>query len=136
MKNWLLPSILALLVWGLWAFLPKITARHIDLQSALIYQAFGSILFGLGMLAAMKFNVQYNLPGFTSGMAIGILGIFGAYLYLIAVSRGPLTLVAPITGLYPLIAIILGLVFLKESISLKQSIGIVFSLAAIYLISA
>ena len=136
MKAWLLPTILTLLAWGLWAFLPKLATKYIDPQSAIIYQVLGGVLVGLVVLISLKFQVQFNIPGFTLSRAIGILGFFGAFMYLVAVSRGPLTLVAPITALYPMFAILLGLIFLQETISIRQAAGIGLSLVAIYLISS
>jgi transporter family protein len=135
MKDWVLPTILTLVAWGFWAFLPKIAIRYIDPQSAMVYQALGGVLVGLGVLISLKFKVQFNIPGFSYGLAIGLLGFFGAFMYLLAVSKGPLALVAPITALYPMFAIIMGMVFLNEAISLRQGFGIALSMVAIYLIS-
>lgn len=135
MRPWLLPTLLTLFTWGLWAFLPKLAARYLDPQSSVIYQVLGGLLVGIVVLISLKFQVQFNIPGFTLSLAIGILGFFGAFMYLVAVSRGPLTLVAPITALYPMFAILLGLIFLGETISLKQGLGIGLSLVSIYLIS-
>ncbi len=135
MKDWFLPASLALLAWILWAFLPKLAARHIGPQSAMIYQVLGGLIIGMGVLINLKFKVEFNIPGFSYGLAIGLLGFFGALMYLVAVSKGPLALVAPITALYPVGAIILGLIFLGEAITTKQGLGIGLSLVAIYLIS-
>jgi transporter family protein len=135
MKAWLVPTLLTLLAWGLWAFLPKLATKYIDPQSAMVYQALGGVLVGLVVLISLKFQVQFNIPGFTLSLAIGILGFFGAFMYLVAVSRGPLTLVAPVTALYPMIAILLGIIFFQEALSIKQGIGIALSLVSIYLIS-
>jgi len=135
MKEWILPTILTLLAWGFWAFLPKLATRYIDPQSAMVYQALGGVLVGLGVLFTMKFKVQFNIPGFSYGLAIGLLGFFGAFMYLIAVSKGPLALVAPITALYPMFAIIMGFVFLNEAVTPRQGIGIALSLVSIYMIS-
>ncbi|MFV1949263.1 MAG: EamA family transporter [Anaerolineales bacterium] len=135
MKDWFLPASLALLAWILWAFLPKLAARHIGPQSAMIYQVLGGLIIGMGVLINLKFKVEFNIPGFSYGLAIGLLGFFGALMYLVAVSKGPLALVAPITALYPVGAIILGLIFLGEAITAKQGLGIGLSLVAIYLIS-
>jgi len=135
MKDWVLPTILTLVAWVFWAFLPKIAIRYIDPQSTMVYQAMGGVLVGLGVLISLKFKIQFNIPGFSYGLAIGLLGFFGAFMYLVAVSKGPISLVAPITALYPMFAILLGLIFLNEAVSLRQGIGIVLSLAAIYLIS-
>jgi len=135
MREWLLPTILTLLAWGFWAFLPKIATRYIDANSAMVYQALGGILVGLGVLIYMKFQVQFNIPGFSYGLAVGLLGFIGAFLYLLAVSKGPLTLVAPISAMYPMFAILLGMIFLNETVSPRQGIGIALSVVAIYLIS-
>jgi bacterial/archaeal transporter family protein len=135
MKDWLVPTILTLLAWGFWAFLPKIVIRYIDPNSAFVYQALGGVLVGLGVLITMKFKVQFNIPGFSIGLLIGLLGFIGAFLYLWAVSKGPLALVAPITAMYPMFAILLSLIFLNEAVSPRQGVGIALSVVAIYLIS-
>ncbi len=135
MKDWLVPTILTLLAWGFWAFLPKIATRYIDYNSAMIYQVLGGILVGLGVLISMKFKVQFNIPGFSYGLAVGVFGFLGAFAYLIAVSKGPLTLVAPISALYPMLAILMGMIFLNEVVTPRQGIGIGLSVVAIYLIS-
>ena len=96
----------------------------------------GSLLVGLVVLVSLKGQVQFNVPGFSLSIAIGILGFFGAFMYLVAVSKGPLTLVAPITAFYPMFAILLGVIFLHETITIKQAAGIGLSLVAIYLISS
>jgi len=135
MKDWLLYTILTLLAWGFWAFLPKIAVRYIDANSAMVYQALGGVLVGLGVLIYMKFKVQFNIPGFSYGLAVGLLGFTGAFLYLLAVSKGPLSLVAPISAMYPMFAILMGMIFLNEAVSPRQGIGIALSVVAIYLIS-
>ena len=136
MKEWLLPTGLALFAWMFWGFLPKLAARHINAQSAMIYQVLGGLVIGLAVLINLKFKVDFNVPGMLYGLAIGLLGFFGALMYLVAASKGPLVLVAPLTALYPLGVIILGFIFLDETVSLKQGIGIAFSMLSIYLISS
>ncbi len=74
MKDWVFYTILTLLLWGFWAFLPKIAVRYIDPYSAMVYQALGGILVGLGVLIALNFQVDFNVPGFAYGLAIGVLG--------------------------------------------------------------
>lgn len=135
MKNWLLPTILALVAWIFWGFFPKLAARHIGPQSAMVYQVLGGIIIGVAVLINLKFKVEFNIPGFSYGLVIGLLGFFGALMYLLAVSKGPLALVAPITAMYPVGAILLGLIFLGEPITIKQGFGILLSIAALYLIS-
>ena len=135
MKEWLLPTGLALFAWMFWGFLPKLAARHINAQSAMVYQVLGGLVIGLAVLINLKFKVDFNVPGMLYGLAIGLLGFFGALMYLIAASKGPLALVAPITALYPMGVILLSFLILGETITTKQGFGIGLSLVSIYLIS-
>ncbi len=135
MKDWLLPTGLALFAWMFWGFLPKLAARHINAQSAMIYQVLGGLVIGLAVLINLKFKVDFNVLGMLYGLAIGLLGFFGALMYLIAASKGPLALVAPITALYPVGVILLSFLVLGETITTKQGFGIGLSLVSIYLIS-
>ena len=135
MKDWLVPTIMGTLAWVLWGFLPKLASRHIGPYSAMIYQVLGGIIIGIAVLIKLDFKVEFNIPGLGYGLAIGLLGFFGALMYLVAVDKGPLVLIAPITALYPVGVIIIGLIFLGEAITLKQGLGIGLSLVAIFLIS-
>ena len=136
MKDWLLPTGLALLAWMFWGFLPKLAARHMNAQSVMIYQVLGGLVIGLAVLINLNFKVDFNIPGMIYGLAIGLLGFFGALMYLVAVTKGPLSLVAPITSLYPVGGILLSFLLLGETITTKQGVGIGLSMVAIYLISS
>ena len=135
MKDWLLPTGLALFAWMFWGFLPKLAARYMNAQSVMIYQVLGGLVIGLAVLINLKFKVDFNTPGMIYGLAIGLLGFFGALMYLVAVSKGPISLVAPITALYPMGVILLSFLVLGETITTKQGFGIGLSLVSIYLIS-
>jgi uncharacterized membrane protein len=135
MKDWLLPTGLALFAWMFWGFLPKLAARHINAQSAMVYQVLGGLVIGLAVLINLKFKVDFNVPGMLYGLVIGLLGFFGALMYLIAASKGPLALVAPITALYPMGVILLSFLILGETITTRQGFGIGLPLVSIYLIS-
>ncbi|WP_353737175.1 EamA family transporter [Moorena sp. SIO3B2] len=56
-------------------------------------------------------------------------------LYIKAVSKGSMAIVSTLSALYPLVVIVLGLVVLHETLTLKQMIGIGFALVAIALIA-
>lgn len=136
MKEWMFPALITFISWGLWAFLPKVTIKYVDSGSAIVYQVIGGFIIGIGALIWLKFRVEFNPPGFTFGVITGLVGFFGATTYLIALSKGPLVLVAPLTALYPILAILLGFFVLHEAVTLKQGIGILMSMASIWLISS
>ena len=62
-------------------------------------------------------------------------GSLGALFFLHAVSKQKASIVVTATALYPLITIILACLILKEPITLKQGIGIIFALIAMILLT-
>lgn len=62
-------------------------------------------------------------------------GVGGALAYLYALQKGPVALIATVTALYPIFAIVLAALILQEPVSLRQGIGIALGLLAMVLVS-
>jgi transporter family protein len=135
-NHWILPAAAAFVCWGIWAFLPKLTTRYIDPKSAIVYEAVGGLAVGLVVLALIAFKPAAEPHGILLALSTGILGATGAFAFLYAMTKGPVTLVSTGTALYPILAIALACFFLNESITLRQGVGIVLALIAMALISA
>ena len=135
MNPLMLNALVILLLWGLWAFLPKLATRYIDPKSALLYQCLGSLLLGILMLIMLNFKPQWHPKGVLYGVLTGIFGFGGMLFYLYAVSKGRVSTLSTITALYPAFVILLAFLILKEPISLKNAIGFVFALVAIVLLT-
>lgn len=135
MKTWILPALTALILWGFWGFLPKVSTKYIDPKSALVYQAIGSIIVGLGVLVSIRDQIQWQTTGAFWALMTGLFGMLGSLFFLQAVSRGKVTAIVTMTALYPLISILLALIFLKEPFGLKQGLGVICALAALVLFS-
>jgi transporter family protein len=134
MTGWKLPAFGVFLAWGLWSFIPKLTVRYIDPRSAAVFESFGTIIVALGLLAAMQFRVQTHPAGVALALATGTLGLLGAWCFLVAVSRGPVGLVTTVSALYPALTVALAVVFLGETITLKQACGMALALVSMVLI--
>lgn len=135
MKAWILPTIGTIICWGFWSFIPKITTRYIDPKSAVIYEVIGGVFLSVVVLAAMKFQVQTHPKGIALAASAGLLGFVGALCFLYAVSKGPVSVIAPLSSLYPILAVILAIVFLNEALTIKQGIGILFAVVAVILVA-
>jgi transporter family protein len=135
--NVLLGIILAIFGWGIRMFLTKLSSNRIG-QVAVFWDILSySIVVIIYSLIVFKAPNVFNVD--RKGILIGVLtGVFGAagligFYYL--VSKAEVSTIVPIISLYPAIAIILGLVFLRESITVTKVLGIIFSLVAIYLLN-
>lgn len=133
--NWLTPALFALFNFGLWGFFTKLTITHIDSKSALVFQTIGVLLVGSMSFFILNFKLNTNVKGLSYGLLTGITYGIGCLFYLIAADKGKIITVVTLTALYPLITILLSYLFLQESIQLKQWLGILLAIAAIYLLS-
>jgi transporter family protein len=135
MKQWLLPTFGAFVLWGLWSFIPKITIKYISPKSAMLFEVLGGIIVAIIVLISLNFKPDVHPKGVFLAIITGILGFAGALCFLYAASKGPISLVAVLSALYPIIAIVLAIFFLNESITVKQGLGIVLGLGAMILVA-
>ena len=100
---------------GLW---PLIPARAASIA-----------IFGMAALAR-RHSVFIPAPVLPAAIGGGALDMLANALYLIAVQRGPLTLVAPLASLYPASTILLAAAVLGERLSAVQVAGIACAVVA------
>lgn len=129
-------GLLAALSWGIWAALLKIPADAVGWFWP-IYIGFS--LFFLVFLF-MKFMKIKNLspiktkvwkPLLASVLLVGI----GEFSYNFAISKGLVSLVAPIAGSYSTLFVLLAFIFFKDRLNKQQILGIITTLVGIVLLS-
>jgi len=133
MKAWLLPASMTMICWGIWGFIPKVTTRYIQPLSASVFEGLGSAVFGLIILFYLGFKPEIHPKGVSLAFITGLLGMLGALFYLFAMPRGKVSVIATIAALNPVITISLAYFILKEPITMKESVGMVFAVVAIIL---
>lgn len=135
MPAWLIWTFSALLSWGVWAVLSKL------LGDALSGEA-GQALSTLGMLPLLVFLATWKPVRFSSlsrrGLIFAFLGgvitCLGNVAYYSALAGGAkAAAVVPLTAMYPVVTILLAVALLRERLSWAQPVGLVLSLAAIWL---
>ena len=135
MKPWLLPTFGTFVLWGVWSFITKITTKYISPKSAILFEVLGGMIIATIVLFSLKFKPDIHPKGVLLAITTGALGLTGALCFLYAASKGPISLVAVLSALYPVIAVVLAMIFLEESVSVKQGLGIVLALGAMILIA-
>jgi transporter family protein len=124
MKGWIAPATLTFIFWGLWGFIPKVTTRYINPTSAVVYEALIGLPVALIILVFMRFQIQTEPRGIALASITGTLGLLGALGYLVAVTRGPVSLVTAFVALAPALTILLAMVLLGETLAVRQWIGV------------
>ena len=132
MSNWILPTIVTFICWGIWGFIPKITTQYISPMSAIIYETIGAGIMGFVVLTLIGFRPEIHAKGIGLAIATGVLGMTGALGFLFAVKSGKVSIVAMFTAMSPVITILLAYFLLKEPITLREGLGLLFAFTAIY----
>jgi transporter family protein len=135
MAGWLIYALLALVLWGLWGAFSKIASTllpswAIFLVELLVYLVVGGFIWGL-----QRTPVIWTLSGLAAAVAAGLCGGVALFFFLKALSSGPAVVVVPLTSLYPVITVALGVTFLQESLTVRHLAGIILAVAAVWLLS-
>jgi transporter family protein len=135
MTSWFLNSLVALVCFGFWAFLPKIAVRYLNPKSAVIYEVLGVFAAGCVFFLVVGKTIDTDLRGILPALATGVLGTVGFLCFLQALTVGSVSVVATLTALYPAITILLAVAFLRESITLRQMAGMGLAIVSVILLS-
>jgi len=135
-NEWIIFTLLALLVLGLWGFFPKLAVKYLDPKSALAFQAIGALACGLLIFFILGFDIKFNANGAIFAALTGITGVLSViFIYFALHQGGKLSVVVTVSALYPLITLVLAYLFLKEDISTKQLFGIALALVSLFLLT-
>jgi transporter family protein len=135
-KEWALYSALALLAWGLWAFLPKLALGFLDPKTAFMFEVIGGAITGAFLVLILQPQLEaVEIRGIIPAILTGMLGYIGLLCFMYAIREGKICVVAPLTALYPVVTLALAMIFLKEKINIVQFAGIILALISVVLIS-
>ena len=122
-------SLLTILLWGFWGFFGKLALEKRmapttvfvaeTLVSALIAVVFFFVVYRSGAQPPLYSTV--NIYGILSGVALAV----GLLFYYLALQGGNVSIVVPLTATYPVVAVLLGYVLLRERPTALQWIGVI-----------
>ena len=136
MKEWGVYSLMALVVWGFWGFLPKIAVNSLDPKTAFIYEVMGGVATGVIVFFIFRPELAgAEMRGIIPSVLTGVAGYIGLLCFLYALRGGKVSVIAPLTALYPVVSLALAMIFLKERVSPIQLTGIVLAVVSVFLIS-
>ncbi|KTC87365.1 MULTISPECIES: EamA family transporter [Legionella] len=134
--TWYFPSIIALLLYGAWGYWGARASSFINPLSITFYSSLGVLVAGFLALALLDFKPEISAKGSVYGLLNGFANGIACIFFIIALRKGPAMPVVLITSMYPLITLILCVVFLKQGVSSRQALGMLFAVAALVLFSS
>jgi transporter family protein len=139
--KWLLWSLLTIVLWGTWGLVSKIASTGVDAyMNQLLYTAGLAPLMVFVAITVHREQgkvIANRNSGIFWAFFTGILGGVGNISFFQAlVKGGKASVVAPVTALFPMVTVLLALMFLKEKLGRTQWLGLALAFAAIYMLSA
>jgi transporter family protein len=137
LPHWLFFSLLSMLLWGVWGLIAKVA---VELTSP--YQ--NQVVSTIGLLLALTLFAGSKTLGVGGSKRRGAFwafvtglcgGIGNVALYLSFSHGGKASIVVPLSGVYPLVSVVLALVFLREKLNRVQMAGIGLALVALILLN-
>ncbi len=109
--NWLILTLAAMLLWGLWGFFSKLTTNFIRDVDAAVYQAIGTLTVTLIAAFFVRFQPKGNPNGILFAVLSGASAALATFFFFSAITRGRSVVVVSMTALYPLVTLALGVIF-------------------------
>jgi len=126
---------MTVMLWGVWGVFSKLASPHAKPRQALLFQAVGAIAFAVVVLVLERFKVTATLPGFGWSFGAGFFTFMGFLAFFAALEQGKASTVVTLSALYPVVTILLSILFLRERLTLRQMAGIALALVASVLLA-
>jgi drug/metabolite transporter (DMT)-like permease len=120
---------------GVGSFLQKFVMDKVTPYQLEVITAIGMLVVSIpALLIAQK---SLTLPVRTAPLAlvVGLCFAVGSFAYVLAVARLPLTIAAPVSTAYVLVAVVLSAIFLKEPITVLKVVGIFLTVTGAAILS-
>ncbi|MBI4243438.1 MAG: EamA family transporter [Planctomycetes bacterium] len=137
--DWFSWALLTAVVWGVVPIFEKMGLVKAQPYAGVVLRCAG-IVIGVIFMIALRPSCLTEIKGLswttiTFLLLAGILGsVVGQITNFSAMKLGEVSRVTPVTGSWPMVAFIIGLVFFSEAITLYKIIAAVFILAGIVLL--
>jgi drug/metabolite transporter (DMT)-like permease len=134
---WLGLSLLVFAAWGLQAYVMKFSNETMKAESIFFYMAITALLLSPFAWFMTDFSQPVNL-GFKGpylAALIHILNSIGALMLVYALRYGKAIIVVPLTGLAPVITIVLSLILYAVFPGVMLMIGLVLAVIAMFILS-
>jgi len=134
--KWFWYAMVSSLCWTGWAFTAKIGSKDIPPATMEFISSFGFVLVSLGVMrrksAASNKSSAGKCFALISGvlLALGGISLYGAYR-----TGYNASMITAVTSLYPVVTVFCAVWFLREKLNKIQVVGLLFAVAAMFILS-
>ncbi|MFI5323036.1 MAG: EamA family transporter [Thermodesulfobacteriota bacterium] len=135
MERWYLLTLLALVLFSLGSFLGKVASLNDMPYRVYFFEGVGTLTVFTTFVIYNRNNIfnnfSMNFPGLLMGLSWGI----GTVLFIVALKYAKLSVLVPLSAVYPALTVVLALIFLGERLGPREIAGVVLAIVSAALLA-
>lgn len=131
----LLLASVGMVSWGVWAVFADLATRSLEPEVAMVISYLAGIAIAVAYIGSQGLSPTLSGTGVGYALAGGLFSGVGAVSYYAALQYGTSGVVTTVTALYFVVAAVLGVVFLGESVGPRDVAAIALAVGAVALLS-
>lgn len=136
---WLVPTIAYVLLVGVFGIAARYGLRQVTWQGLLgLTTVAYVVVFALVAAFGLRFRAEGARGNSGLDWSMAALSAFIApatiVLFYVAITRGPVTKIVPITSVYPLVTVLVGALVLSEKVTWQTGVGVVLIVSGVLLL--
>lgn len=128
-------ALVGMVAWGLWAVFAELATESLAPEVAMVVSYVAAVGVAVAYVLAQGYDPALTTAGVGYAAAGGLFSGVGAISYYVALRRGATSVATTVTALYFVVAAVLGVAFLGDSLSMRDVAGIALAVGAVALLS-
>jgi bacterial/archaeal transporter family protein len=128
-------AVLAMLGWGVWTVLANEATKTVAPELAMILSYATSVIVAAGYVVIVGEPITLERTGTAYALVAGVFAGIGAVAFYTGLSYGQTGIVTTVSALYFVVAALLGIIILGESLGPTDVAGIGFAIIAVFLLA-
>lgn len=128
-------ALLAMLAWGVWAVVANVATRSLSPEFAMVVSYATGALLAAGYIGVQPISITLDREGLFFAILAGVFAGAGTIAFYAGLKHGRTGIVTTVSALYFVVAAIIGVVFLEETMTLRHAAGVGFAVLAVALLS-
>lgn len=120
---------------GIGSFLQKFVMNKVTPFQLEVITAIGMFCISVPALLLAQRSLTLPIKQAPLSLLVGLLFSVGSFVYVLAVSKLPVSIAAPVSVGYVVVAVALSAIFLKEPMTLMKGLGIILTVAGVAILS-
>lgn len=134
MSGWVAPTAAYVLAIGALGVTSKLALDHISWQSLIAWTMVVYIIVGVALMAGGTASLSPG-PGTPVALLSGALAVGGLIALYVALGRGDVSLVVPVSSVYPIVTAVLGALVLAERVTLGRALGVLVVVTGLVIVT-